>query len=212
MAKGYDLYSIRSHLLKQFPQTEIDPAIDNLFEEQKAQQIKSYTDKQVLLGFKPEMVRSTLLNQGIKPRLADNALGLKSRPKMWLIIGIAVVIIAIILILTNLGRTGQTENIALDGQNITTQPENITQPIQEVFQDTECSQVPENNKDLCLYRKSESSTDEEFCSQIANIQYRQYCEQTIIVNLMNLYYQQNSTEKVLELNARFDPKIYNSRP
>jgi hypothetical protein len=73
--KGYDLYSIRNNLLKQYPQQQVDEVINVFTAQQQDMQLKSYVTRQIALGFKPEMIRSSLAQSGYSKELIDSALG-----------------------------------------------------------------------------------------------------------------------------------------
>lgn len=73
--KGYDIYSIRNNLLKQYPQQQVDEVIALFFNQQQEMQLKNYVQRQLALGFKPEMIRNSLKQSGYPDNLIDSALG-----------------------------------------------------------------------------------------------------------------------------------------
>jgi len=52
----------------------------------------------------------------------------------------------------------------------------------------------------------------QICDKINDNSTKLYCNQVRLVELMNQYYQQNNTEKVIELSSQFEPNLYNSNP
>ena len=100
----------------------------------------------------------------------------------------------------------------------------------------ECSDLASlDQKDICFSVIADSSGSYEYCSRVDSTTYRDncymsfvlkgnvdvcqyitdadnsaFCNQLRIVQLMNKYYQENNTEKVLELRREFNPGIYNS--
>lgn len=75
MNKGYDLYTVRNNLLKQYPQQQVDEVISLFSKQQQDTQLKSYVQRQLALGFKPEMIRNSLKQSGYPDDLIDSALG-----------------------------------------------------------------------------------------------------------------------------------------
>ncbi|MGV8151390.1 MAG: hypothetical protein ACP5NV_06720 [Candidatus Woesearchaeota archaeon] len=75
LSKGYDIYSIRNNLLRQYPQSEVDEVINIFLKEQQLFQLKNYVNTQLSLGFKPELIRNTLLQHGYNKDLVDSVFG-----------------------------------------------------------------------------------------------------------------------------------------
>ncbi len=73
--KGYDLYSVRNNLLKQYPQAQVDEVINIFSKQQQEAQLRSYVQRQLALGFKPEMIRGSLAQSGYSKELIDSVLG-----------------------------------------------------------------------------------------------------------------------------------------
>lgn len=73
--KGYDLYSIRNNLIKQYPQQEVDEVVNIFLKQQQDFQLRNYVNKQLSLGFRPELIRNTLLQRGYTKEQVDPILG-----------------------------------------------------------------------------------------------------------------------------------------
>lgn len=103
---------------------------------------------------------------------------------------------------------------------------------------SECSNLAsQDQKDICYSVIADSSQSYNYCAEVTNVDYRDncylafvmkgnvnvcqyindadnkaFCNQLQLVQLMNQYYKDNNTAKVLELSKQFDPNIYNSNP
>jgi len=81
------------------------------------------------------------------------------------------------------------------------------------------SQLPEycdaiissDNKDSCYLSFAMKGTVE-VCDKIINNDSKSFCDQLKIVKLMDQYYKENNTEKILELSKQFNPEIYSATP
>jgi hypothetical protein len=94
-----------------------------------------------------------------------------------------------------------------------------------------------DQKDVCFANIADASGKPNYCDIIKSVSYRdncylafvisgntivcdkiydnstlEYCNQIKLVNLMNQYYQQGNTDKVIELSKQFKPDLYNSNP
>lgn len=92
-----------------------------------------------------------------------------------------------------------------------------------------------SKKDTCYSTVAEISSESEYCDYVTNIDSKDscylsfamkgitqvcnkindtnsksFCEQLQIVKLMDQYYAENNTEKILELSKQFNPEIYNN--
>jgi hypothetical protein len=68
-----------------------------------------------------------------------------------------------------------------------------------------------DRKDNCyLTFVMKGSTD--VCDQIVDNSSQAFCNQLRILKLMDQYYKENNTEKILELSKQFNPSIYDSNP
>ncbi|MGV8086453.1 MAG: hypothetical protein ACP5N1_02370 [Candidatus Woesearchaeota archaeon] len=67
------------------------------------------------------------------------------------------------------------------------------------------------NQDNC-YLSFAMRGNAQACTNIINSESRSFCDQLIIVQLMDKYYKENNTEKILELSRQFNPEIYDNNP
>jgi len=128
-------------------------------------------------------------------------------------------------------NTGKTFGELLSSVKATskTDPESVV---------SDCSNLASlDQKYICFSVIADSSESYEYCSRVDNLEYKDncylsfvlkgnldvcqyitdkdnkaFCDQLRLVQLMNQYYQDNDTAKVLELSKEFNPDIYNSNP
>ncbi len=100
-----------------------------------------------------------------------------------------------------------------------------------------CARLVNDQKDICYSVVADSSQQIYYCDRITGATYKdncylafvmkgnvdvcdkisdnsskEFCNQLRIVQLMNKYYKENNTEKILELSKQFNPNVYNSNP
>lgn len=100
LKKGYDIYTIRNNLVKQYPLQEVDEVINIFLRQQQEQQLKNYVNQQIALGFKPELIKSTLLQRGYNKDLVDSAFNnnITVRHEIHFPIKTVVIIISLLII------------------------------------------------------------------------------------------------------------------
>jgi len=75
-----------------------------------------------------------------------------------------------------------------------------------------CDKISKSSyKDNC-YLSFVMKGNADVCSKIQDNSSKEFCNQLKIVQLMNKYYKENNTEKIIELGKQFNPTVYNSNP
>ncbi|HYD02776.1 MAG TPA: hypothetical protein VEC16_00600 [Alphaproteobacteria bacterium] len=75
-----------------------------------------------------------------------------------------------------------------------------------------CANVEESTRRDNCYLAFVLKGNVEVCAYIIDSNSKAFCDQLKIVQLMDKYYKENNTEKIIELSEQFNPSIYNSNP